>query len=104
MTAEELKEYFPDVKESDYDYVLNNFRLRTDYSVIHLHYVGDGVRVRNPKGNTLCCGMFSHWGGEMLDLSCFDTSGVITMEDMFSKCYNLQTLDLCLHQHSMTKF
>lgn len=59
-----------------------------------LHYIGDGKRVKNPKGNTFCFSMFCDYAGESLDLSEFDTSEIVHMGCMFMNCSNLTSLDL----------
>ena len=60
----------------------------------HLHYVGNGINVTNPKGNTSCYCMFQDYKGTSLDLSNFDTSNVTDMSFMFDACNNLSYLNL----------
>ena len=60
----------------------------------HLHYVGNGINVTNPKGNTSCYCMFQDYKGTSLDLSNFDTSNVTDMSFMFDACTNLEHLNL----------
>ena len=60
----------------------------------YLHYIGNGINVTNPKGNTSCFAMFMEFKGSSLDLSNFDTSKVENMEDMFWLCKDLKELDL----------
>ena len=63
----------------------------------YLHY-----KENNAAGNTIiiplncssCFHMFYNYQGRYLDLSHFDTTGIITMEGMFSTCSNLVKLDL----------
>lgn len=61
----------------------------------YLHYIGNGGRVLNPKGNISCYKMFFGCEGlTILDLSNFDTKNVTDMNHMFYGCENLSTLDL----------
>lgn len=63
----------------------------------YLHY-----KENNTAGNTViiplncssCFHMFYNYQGRYLDLSRFDTTGITTMEGMFSTCSNLVKLDL----------
>ena len=77
---------FEVLKEEDYK-SKSNFK--------YLHYIGNGGRVLNPKGNISCYKMFFGCEGlTILDLSNFDTRNVTNMEYMFSWCGSLTTLDL----------
>lgn len=66
-----------------------------------LIYVGDGKRVRNPKGNISCYNMFAGYSGTELDLSNFSTKNVKDMCNMFRECGNLSKLDLSTFDTSL---
>lgn len=53
-----------------------------------------GNKVIIPLNCSSCFHMFYNYQGRYLDLSRFDTTGIITMEGMFSTCSNLVKLDL----------
>lgn len=65
----------------------------TEFTISHagnyLEYVGNGENVRLPKGCISIACMFSHWEGEVLDLTNFDTSAVEHFDEAFSGCPNL---------------
>lgn len=75
----------------------------SSYDRDFLHYIGEGERVLNPKGNVSCFNMFNGYNGTELDLSCFDTSSVVDMKCMFSWSRNLRTLDLSNFDTSKVK-
>ena len=50
----------------------------------YLQYIGDGVNIRNPKGNIIAIGMFQGYEGEKIDLSNFDAKGIVRMDYMFA--------------------
>ena len=63
----------------------------------YLHYKENnsaGNNVIIPLNCSSCFHMFYNYQGRYLDLSHFDTTGIITMEGMFSTCSNLAKLDL----------
>lgn len=63
----------------------------------YLHYKENnmaGNKVIIPLNCSSCFLMFYNYHGRYLDLSHFDTTGIITMESMFSTCSNLVKLDL----------
>ena len=63
----------------------------------YLHYKENnaaGNKVIIPLNCSSCFHMFYNYQGRYLDLSHFDTTGIITMEGMFSTCSNLVKLDL----------
>ena len=53
-----------------------------------------GNKVIIPLNCSSCFHMFYNYQGRYLDLSHFDTTGITTMEGMFSTCSNLVKLDL----------
>ena len=68
-----------------------------------LHYIGNGVNVTNPKGNTSCYRMFENFKGTSLDLSKFNTSEITNMSFMFANCCNLKSLNLfSFNTHKVT--
>ena len=81
-----------DGHEIEYDDT--EFKILKDPVNVCLHYIGNGVSVTNPKGNTSCYRMFEDFKGTSLDLLKFDTSNVTDMSFMFNKCYNLKHLNL----------
>lgn len=63
----------------------------------YLHYKENntaGNKIIIPLNCSSCFHMFYNYQGRYLDLSHFDTTGIITMEGMFSTCSNLVKLDL----------
>ena len=83
--------------------ILNNHEVEYDDSEFefiescesdHLHYIGSGINVTNPKGNTSCYRMFDNYSGKSLDLTNFHTNNVTSFVEMFSRCYNLENLNL----------
>lgn len=63
----------------------------------YLHYKENntaGNKVIIPLNCSSCFHMFYNYQGRYLDLSHFDTTGINTMEGMFSTCSNLAKLDL----------
>ena len=63
----------------------------------YLHYKENntaGNKVIIPLNCSSCFHMFYNYQGRYLDLSYFDTTGITTMEGMFSTCSNLVKLDL----------
>lgn len=63
----------------------------------YLHYKENNVagnKVIIPLNCSSCFYMFYNYQGRYLDLSHFDTTGITTMEGMFSICSNLVKLDL----------
>ena len=68
--------------------------LKNINNIKYLHYIGNGVNVINPKGNTSCYRMFENFEGTSLDLSNFNTSRITNMNGMFFNCNNLKYLNL----------
>ena len=60
----------------------------------YLHYIGNGLNVTNPKGNTSCYRMFEDFESTNLDLSKFNTSEITNMSFMFCNCKNLKSLNI----------
>ena len=76
------------------EYNDEEFEFIKSYDGNHLHYIGNGINVTNPKSNTSCYMMFENYSGKSLDLTNFDTSNVTSFNEMFSRCYNLESLNL----------
>ena len=81
-----------DSQEVEYDD--NEFEVRYSVNNDYLHYIGDGINVTNPKGNTSCYCMFQNYKGTSIDLSNFDTHNITNMSCMFDNCSNLSYLNL----------
>ena len=82
------------LKGNKIEYNDKEFEFITSYNSDYLHYIGNGINVINPKGNTSCHAMFQDYKGTNLDLSKFNTSEITNMSFMFNNCKNLQTLNL----------
>ena len=76
------------------EYDDSEFEFITSYDSDYLHYIGSGINVTNPKGNTSCHAMFQDYKGTDLDLSEFNTSEITNMSFMFHSCMNLEHLNL----------
>ena len=76
------------------EYDDNEFEVRYSVNNDYLHYIGDGINVTNPKGNTSCYCMFQDYKGTSIDLSKFDTHSITNMSCMFANCSNLSYLNL----------
>ena len=76
------------------EYDDSEFEFITSYDSDYLHYIGSGINVTNPKGNTSCHAMFQDYKGTDLDLSKFNTSEITNMSFMFHSCMNLEHLNL----------
>ena len=96
----ESEESRENCKETNKQWVLYD----TDYFYVgklgifkYLHYKENnaaGNKVIIPLNCSSCFYMFYNYQGRYLDLSHFDTTGITTMEGMFSICSNLVKLDL----------
>ena len=82
-----------------YKGMLGEFEYDTEeYTILKysevLHYIGDGKDIRLPRGCISCNRMFESTKLRKLDLSNFDTTGVLDMSRMFYLAENLEELDL----------
>lgn len=85
---------YNEVEYDNTEFELVKFEISDD-SKDYLHYIGNGKRVRNPKGNISCRNMFGGcYNLKELDLSNFDTSNIEDMYGMFEGCESLKELDL----------
>ena len=85
------------------EYDDNEFEVRYSVNNDYLHYIGDGINVTNPKGNTSCYCMFQNYKGTSIDLSNFDTHNITDMSYMFYNCCNLKSLNLfSFNTHKVT--
>lgn len=76
------------------EYNDSEFEVRYSLNNDYLHYIGNGVNVTNPKGNTSCYCMFQNYKGTSLDLTNFDTHNITDMSYIFADCNNLSYLNL----------
>lgn len=77
-----------------FDYDDTEFKAEFDYRGRYLHYIGMGKRVRLPKGCTNCRFMFSDYPYTSIDLTEFDTTGVVNMQSMFESANRLENIDV----------
>ena len=83
------------IDNNEIEYEDTEFEIVTNaHNVKHLHYIGNGKNIHNPKGNISCYRMFENFRGTSLDLSNFNTSRITNMSFMFHNCSNLKSLNL----------
>lgn len=85
-----------------FEYNTDEYEIRTIFGSEKLHYIGTGENVTLPKGCIDCSFLFLQYSGNRLDLSKFRTTGVVSMEAMFSTC-NVESLDLHTFDTSSVK-
>ena len=78
----------------DFNYDDTEFIIDKMQGELYVKYIGNGERVRLPKGCKNCQYMFMGYTGKYLDLSEFYTDDVVSMKYMFAECRNLEEIDL----------
>lgn len=82
-------------KLGEFDYDDKEFMEDYDYKGdVYLHYIGLGENVKLPKGCINCKNMFLNYPYASIDLSEFDTTGVVNMQSMFESANRLVHIDV----------